>query len=84
MDVGVDQAWRNVRAGHVHDLDALVGAEPGDEVAANRHVALQPLAREDGEDPAPPQHQVGRLVAARHRQPPADHPSAARVSGSRR
>ncbi len=72
----VDGGWRvNGRwpwaSGCLHaNLDALVRAEPGDEVAANRHVALEPFAREDGEDPAPPQHQVGRLVAARHRQPP--------------
>jgi hypothetical protein len=35
----------------------------------HRDVGLEPLAREDGEDPAAADDEVGRLVPARHRQP---------------
>ena len=53
----------------VDDLAAGVLAEAGDVAVADRDVGLQPLAREDREDLAALDDDVGELVAARHREP---------------
>ena len=49
---------------------ALVGAEPGDDAVADRHVGVEPLAREDAEDAAAADDEVGGLVTPRHGQAP--------------
>ena len=48
---------------------ALVLAEAGHDPVDDRDVDVEPLAREDAEDAARPDHEVGRLVAPRNRQP---------------
>ena len=48
---------------------ALVGAETGDRAVADRDVDLEPLAREDRQDPATADDEIGGLVAAGDREP---------------
>ena len=69
MHVGVDEARYDVRAVGIEGLGALVGAEPGDDAVADRHVGVQPLPGEDAEDAAAADDEIGRLVPSRHRQP---------------
>jgi hypothetical protein len=66
----VDEAGDDVGAVGVDRLDPVVRAEPRDDAVADRHVDVQPLAREDGEDAAAADDQVGRLVAARDGEAP--------------
>ena len=68
MHVRVDEARDDVGAVGVERLGALVGAEPGDDAVADRDVGVEPFAREDAEDPAAADDEIGGLVAARHRQ----------------
>ncbi len=69
VHVRVDEAGHEVLAARVDDLAAGVLAEAGDEAVADRDVGLQPLAREDREDLAALDDDVGELVAARYREP---------------
>ena len=68
VHVGVDEARDDVLAAGVDDLAAGVLAEAGHEAVADGHVGLEPLAREDGEDLAALDDDVGELVAAGHRE----------------
>ena len=65
MHVRVDEPGNDVGAVRVERLGALVGAEPGDDAVADRDVDVEPLAREDAEDAAAANDEVGRLVTAR-------------------
>ncbi len=67
VHVRVHEAGDDVLAARVDDLAAGVLAEAGDEAVADRHVGLQPFPREDREDLAALDDDVGELVAARHR-----------------
>ena len=49
-------------------LGALVGPDAGEAAAGHRHVAVQPLAREDAEHARAAHDDVGRLVAPGHGQ----------------
>ena len=71
MHVRVDESRHDVRAVRIERLRALVGAEPGDDAVADRDVDVEPLAREDAEDAAAANDEVGRLVPPRDRQPAA-------------
>jgi hypothetical protein len=62
MHVRVDEAGHDEAAGGIELLCALVGAEAGDVAVDHGDVGLEPLAREDGEDPAAAHDEVGRLV----------------------
>jgi hypothetical protein len=69
VQVCVDQAGRDVGAVRVHDLVAVVAAEPSDHAVADGDVALEPLAGEDREHAPPADDEIRRLVAARDREP---------------
>ena len=51
MHVRVDQAGDERPAGGVDPLPAVVAPDAGDPAAGDRDVAVEPLAREGGEDP---------------------------------
>ena len=59
----------DVAARRVERLRALVVAEAGDVAVDDRDVGVEPLAREDREDAAAADDEVGGLVAARDREP---------------
>ena len=63
VHVGVDEARDEELAIRVQDLVRLVFTEPRDVAVDDRQVALQPLAREDREDPSSADDEVGGLVA---------------------
>ena len=69
VHVRVDEARHDVAAGRVELSSPVVVAEPGDEAVDDRDVAVEPLAREDGEHLAAAHDEVGGLVAARDREP---------------
>ena len=71
MHVRVDEPRHDVRAVGVQRLDALVGAEPGDDAVADRDVDVEPLAREDAEDAPAADDEIRGLVTARNGQPTA-------------
>ena len=64
MHVRVDQAGDDEAAAGVHALAALVAADAGDPAAGDRHVAVEPLAREGAEHPPALDHEVRGGVAA--------------------
>jgi hypothetical protein len=66
VHVRVDETGHDVAARRVQRLGALVVADAGDVAVADRHVAVEPLAGEDGEDASAADDEVGGLVAARH------------------
>ena len=66
----VDEPRDDVGAVRVERLGAVVGAEARDDAVADRDVDVEPLAREDAEDAAARDDEVGRLVAPRNREPP--------------
>ena len=66
----VDEAGNDERPVRVERLCALVLAEPRDHAVADRDVDVEPLAREDAEDAAPANDDVGRLVTPRDGEPP--------------
>src|SRR6266852_2038717 len=68
MHVRVDEARHHVATRRVDDLRAVVLAEAGDVAAGDRHVGLQPLAREHREHAPAPEHEVGGLVPAGNRE----------------
>ena len=68
MHVRVDEPRHDVGAVRIERLGALVGAEPGDDAVADRDVDVEPFAREDAEDAAAADDEVGRFVAPRDRQ----------------
>jgi hypothetical protein len=63
VQVCVDEARNDVATRRVHCLAALVLAEPGDPAVHDRHVGLEPLAREDREHAAAAHDEVGGLVS---------------------
>ena len=65
----VDEARDDVGPVRIEDLRAFVGAEPGDDPVADRDVDVEPLAREDAEDAAAADDQVGGLVPPRDGKP---------------
>jgi hypothetical protein len=69
VQVSVDKARHHVTAGRVERRVTVVLAEPGDEAVDDREIALEPLAREGREHPPAANHDMGRLVAARDREP---------------
>ena len=69
VHVRVDEARDDEAPGGVERLAAVVGAEPGDRSVDDGDVDVEPLAREDGEHTAAADDEVGRLVAARDREP---------------
>jgi hypothetical protein len=74
VHVGVDESRDEDPAGHVDALLAFVAAaHAGDEAVRDRDVALEELAREDGQDAAAGQDQVGRPVTASDRDPRREH-----------
>ena len=64
VHVGVDESRYDEAARRVERLAPLVAPEPGDDPVDDRDVGVEPLAREDGEDPSAPHDEVGRLVPA--------------------
>ena len=68
MHVCVDEPGHDVGPVRIERLGALVGAEPGDHAVADRDVDLEPFAREDAEDTAAADDEVGRFVPPRYRQ----------------
>ena len=64
VHVRVDEARDDVATARVDCLASFVRAEPGDEAVDDRHVGVEPLAREDGEHAPAADDEVGRLVAA--------------------
>ncbi len=73
MQVGVDEAGDEGEAGNVDDLAPLVaGADAGDGVAADRHVAGDQRAGHHVENAGAAQHHVGRLVPSALRDPFAE------------
>src|SRR5207244_8098534 len=54
----------DVAAGGVQDLVSLVVAEAGHPAVGDRDVGLHPLAREDGQDAAAADDEIGRLAPA--------------------
>ena len=68
VHVRVDEARDDVAARRVERLAPLVVPEPGDDAVGDRDVDVEPLAREDREDPSAAHDEVGRLVPARDRQ----------------
>ena len=71
MHVRVDEPRHDVGAVRIQGLRGLVGAEPGDDAVADRDVDVEPFAREDAEDAAAANDEVGGLVTSRDRQPAA-------------
>ena len=71
MHVRVDEPRHDVGAVRIQRLRPLVGAEPGDDAVADRDVGVEPFAREDAEDAAAANDEVGGLVPPRDRQPAA-------------
>jgi hypothetical protein len=69
VHVRVHEAGDDVAVGGVELLGALVVAEARDVALDDCDVGLEPLAREDGEDPAAADDEIGRLVPTRHGQP---------------
>src|SRR5581483_5752682 len=69
VHVRVHEAGDDETAGSVELLPPLVRAKARDVAVADRDVGLQPLAREDGEHPTAADDEIGRLVAARDREP---------------
>ena len=70
VHVRVDEPGHQEPPAGVDPLAAVVGAEPGDPAAGDRHVAVQPLAGEDGEHARARDHEVRSAVAARDRDQP--------------
>ena len=66
VHVCVQEAGDDVAPRRVDDLDSLVLAQPGDPAVSDRDVGVEPLAREDGKNPAAAHDDVGRLVATGH------------------
>ena len=64
VHVRVDEARDDVAARRVDRLAPLVRAEPGDHAVDDRDVALEPFAREDRQDAAAADDEVGGLVSA--------------------
>src|SRR3954454_24563401 len=64
VHVRVDEPGNDVLAAGVDDLLAVVRAEDRDPPVRDRHVHVEPLAREDREHPAAADDDVGRLVTA--------------------
>jgi hypothetical protein len=67
VHVRVDEAGHEEAAGAVDPLAAVVAADAGDAAAGDRHVAVQPLARERAEHARARDHEVRLGVAARDR-----------------
>ena len=65
MHVRVDESGDQVAAAGVDPLAALVGADAGDPAVGQRHVAVEPLAREDAEHARALDHQVRLHVPSR-------------------
>ena len=70
VHVRVDEAGNDEGPLRVERLGAPVLAEPRDHAVADRDVDVEPLAREDAEDAAPADDEVGRLVTPRDGEPP--------------
>ena len=65
----VDEARHDVAARRVEHLVAVIVAEAGDVAVDDRHVRLEPLAREDREHAPAANDELGGLVAAGHGEP---------------
>ena len=83
MEMRVDEAGRDVGAVGVDRLATLVGADARDHPVADRHVGLQPLAREDREHPAAADDEIGRSIPAGNREPPGQITLQRHVQASR-
>ncbi len=68
VHVRVDEAGHHPAAACVERLAPLVGAEARDPAVDDRHVRLEPLAREDREHLAAAHDEIRGLVPARHRE----------------
>jgi hypothetical protein len=77
VHVRVDEARDDPAAARVDRLGALVLAQAGHVAVHQGHVRLEPLAREDAEDAATADDDVGGLV------PPSDGEAAAQRAGAR-
>ena len=64
VHVRVDEAGNDVLPGGVDRLPALVRTKTCDRAVGDRHVALEPLAREHRQDEAARDDEVGGLVPA--------------------
>ena len=69
VQVRIDQAGDDVSPAGVQRVAAAVLTDAGDPAVAHGHVGLEPLAGVHRQHPAAAHDQVGRLVAACHRQP---------------
>ena len=69
VHVGVDEPRHEVGARNIEALAAFVAPEADDMAVLDRHVDVEPLLREDRQDVAAGQHNVGRFVTARDRHP---------------
>jgi hypothetical protein len=67
--VRVDEARNDVGPLRVQGLGAVVLAEPRDHAVADRDVDVEPLAREDAENPTAADDEIGRLVTPGDREP---------------
>ena len=72
VHVRVDEAGNDEGPLRVERLGALVVAEPRDDAVADRDVDVEPLAREDAEDPAAADDEIGRLVTPGDGQAPRE------------
>jgi hypothetical protein len=72
VQVRVDEPGDDPAAARVDRLRALVRAETRDEAVGDRDVDVEPLPREDREDPPAADDEIGRLVSPRHRDPPGE------------
>ena len=72
VHVRVDEPGDDEASLRVERLAPFVVAEPRDDSVDDRDVHVEPLAREDGEDTAAADDEVGRLVPPRDCQPPAE------------
>ena len=70
VHVRVDETRHDPASGGVELLRALVVAQPRDVVVRDRHVHLEPLAREDREDTAAANDEIRRLVPASYCEAP--------------
>ena len=81
VHVRVDEGRRQRRSVHLHHVASLAHPPPCDHPVGHGEIGPYPLPSTGDEDPAPFDHQVGRLVAARHgehpgRPPPRRHSQA--------
>ncbi len=70
VHVRVEEPRHKDMAPHVGFPRGVVAADAGDVFAADRDVGLEHLPGKDRQHPAALEHEIGRLVAAGHGEPP--------------